>query len=172
MMLALKNDCPHRTTIFRWYKEFQRGNFTLEDAEREGRPQTSVTEENITAILWTTYASCLAFSTINSWLVAAVAVVVGAVVLPGVGDADGDAINWDFALATADAFKESVEAVEWVDTIDVLTESVLAGKELAVKQLVLGKKVCTLAGGNLGGQCDHNYQAGYHAVCVWRGPIY
>ncbi|CAH2000755.1 unnamed protein product [Acanthoscelides obtectus] len=50
MTLALKNDCPYLTTIFRWYREFQRGNFTLEDAEREGRPRTSVTEENITAV--------------------------------------------------------------------------------------------------------------------------
>ncbi|CAH1984861.1 unnamed protein product [Acanthoscelides obtectus] len=50
MTLALKNDCPHRTTIFRLYREFQRHNFTLEVAETEGRPQTSVTEENITAV--------------------------------------------------------------------------------------------------------------------------
>ncbi|CAH2000429.1 unnamed protein product, partial [Acanthoscelides obtectus] len=27
MTLALKNDSPHRKTIFRWYREFQRGNF-------------------------------------------------------------------------------------------------------------------------------------------------
>ena len=47
---ALNNDCPHRTTIFRWYREFQRGNFTLEDATREGMPRTSVAEENITAV--------------------------------------------------------------------------------------------------------------------------
>ncbi|KAF2884802.1 hypothetical protein ILUMI_21373 [Ignelater luminosus] len=50
MTRALNNDCPHRTTIFRWFREFQRGNFTLEDAEREGKPRTSVTEENITAV--------------------------------------------------------------------------------------------------------------------------
>ncbi|CAH1997875.1 unnamed protein product [Acanthoscelides obtectus] len=38
MTLALKN---HRRTIFRWYREFQGGNFTLDDAaEREGRPRT------------------------------------------------------------------------------------------------------------------------------------
>ncbi|CAH1983890.1 unnamed protein product [Acanthoscelides obtectus] len=35
MTLALKNDCPHRTTIIRWYRKFQRGNFTLDDAKRE-----------------------------------------------------------------------------------------------------------------------------------------
>lgn len=50
MTLALDDDCPHRTTIFRWYREFQRGNFTLEDSERPGRPRTSVTEENVTAV--------------------------------------------------------------------------------------------------------------------------
>jgi HTH domain in Mos1 transposase len=38
MTIALGDVCPHRTTIFRWYREFQRGNFTLEDAERPGRP--------------------------------------------------------------------------------------------------------------------------------------
>lgn len=48
--LVLDSDCPHRTTIFRWYREFERGNFNLEDAEREGRPRTSVTEENISAV--------------------------------------------------------------------------------------------------------------------------
>ncbi|CAH2007742.1 unnamed protein product [Acanthoscelides obtectus] len=46
MTLGLKNDCLHGTTIFRWYRESQRSNFTLEDAERKGRPRTSVTEEN------------------------------------------------------------------------------------------------------------------------------
>ncbi|CAH1955921.1 unnamed protein product [Acanthoscelides obtectus] len=50
MKLALNNDCPHCTTIFRWYREFQKSNFTLEDAEREGRARTSVTEENIPAV--------------------------------------------------------------------------------------------------------------------------
>lgn len=50
MTLALGDDCPHRTTIFRRYREFKRGNFSLEDAERTGRPPTSVTEENITAV--------------------------------------------------------------------------------------------------------------------------
>ncbi|CAH2011188.1 unnamed protein product [Acanthoscelides obtectus] len=39
MTLGLKDECPHRKTIFRWYREFQRGNFTLEDAERKGRPK-------------------------------------------------------------------------------------------------------------------------------------
>ncbi|KAF2900210.1 hypothetical protein ILUMI_05976 [Ignelater luminosus] len=34
MTPALNNDCPHRTTIFRWYREFQRGNFTLEEDRR------------------------------------------------------------------------------------------------------------------------------------------
>ncbi|CAH1966877.1 unnamed protein product, partial [Acanthoscelides obtectus] len=43
MTLALKNDCPHRMTICRLYGEFQRGNSTLEDAEREARPRTSLT---------------------------------------------------------------------------------------------------------------------------------
>ncbi|CAH1955530.1 unnamed protein product, partial [Acanthoscelides obtectus] len=33
MTLALKNDCHHRTIIFKWYREFQWGNFSLEGAE-------------------------------------------------------------------------------------------------------------------------------------------
>ncbi|CAH1995149.1 unnamed protein product [Acanthoscelides obtectus] len=44
MTLALKDDGPHRMTIFRWYREFQRGNFTVEDAERKGRSRTYRTE--------------------------------------------------------------------------------------------------------------------------------
>jgi hypothetical protein len=29
---VLGNNCPRSTTIFRWYREFQRRNFSLEDA--------------------------------------------------------------------------------------------------------------------------------------------
>jgi hypothetical protein len=42
-------DMAHHTTIFRCYREFQRGNFSLEDASRWGRPASSVTE-NIAAV--------------------------------------------------------------------------------------------------------------------------
>lgn len=43
MTLALNNDCPHCTTIFRWVES---DNFTLEDTERKERPRMSVTEAN------------------------------------------------------------------------------------------------------------------------------
>ena len=43
-------NCPHRSTIFRWYKQFQRGKFRLEDEPRTGRPVEAVTPENIAAV--------------------------------------------------------------------------------------------------------------------------
>lgn len=48
--LALDDDCLRRTTIFRWYRKFQRGNFSLEDAEKAGRSRMSVTEETVSAV--------------------------------------------------------------------------------------------------------------------------
>ncbi|CAH1408195.1 unnamed protein product [Nezara viridula] len=50
MVPVLGEDCPHRSTISRWYREFKRGNFQLEDAPRSGRPASAVTEENINAV--------------------------------------------------------------------------------------------------------------------------
>jgi histone-lysine N-methyltransferase SETMAR len=50
MAPVLGDDCPHRTTIFRWYREFQRGNFSLEEAPMSGCPASSVTEEHIAAV--------------------------------------------------------------------------------------------------------------------------
>ena len=31
MCPVLGKSCPHRTTIFRWYKQFQKGKFDFED---------------------------------------------------------------------------------------------------------------------------------------------
>jgi hypothetical protein len=50
MASVLGDNCPHHTTIFRWYLEFQRGNFSLEDALRSGCPASSVTKENNVAV--------------------------------------------------------------------------------------------------------------------------
>ncbi|GLG99328.1 Mariner Mos1 transposase [Gryllus bimaculatus] len=48
--LALGDVFSHHTTIFRWFRDFQRGNFSLEDAQRAGRPRTSVMKKNIAAV--------------------------------------------------------------------------------------------------------------------------
>lgn len=48
MTLAFGDDCPHRTTILKWHREFKKKNFYLEVSERIRRPRTSVTEKNIT----------------------------------------------------------------------------------------------------------------------------
>ena len=37
-------------TIFRWVKAFKPGKFSVEDDTRPGRPKTSVTKANITAV--------------------------------------------------------------------------------------------------------------------------
>jgi hypothetical protein len=49
MTPVLRNDYPHRSIIFSWNLEFQRRNFSLEEAPRSGRPASSVTE-NIAAV--------------------------------------------------------------------------------------------------------------------------
>ena len=41
---------PSLRTIQRWYLNFNRGNFNLEDDERSGRPVSAVTQENIIAV--------------------------------------------------------------------------------------------------------------------------
>ena len=37
-------------TVFRWVKAFKAGKFSVEDDTRPGRPKTSVTKANITAV--------------------------------------------------------------------------------------------------------------------------
>ena len=37
-------------TVFRWVKDFEAGNFSVEDDTRPGRPKTSVTKANIAAV--------------------------------------------------------------------------------------------------------------------------
>lgn len=44
------NEAPSRTSVYRWYSEFQRGRDRLTDNPREGRPKTAVTQENIEAV--------------------------------------------------------------------------------------------------------------------------
>lgn len=52
-MLALNNGCPQRTTVFRWYRKFKRNNFTLNNAETEGRIRAHVAEQAF--LLWGKY---------------------------------------------------------------------------------------------------------------------
>ena len=47
MQTVMKDKTPHCTTIFRWFREFLRGNFDLKDDFRSGRPPEAVTHENI-----------------------------------------------------------------------------------------------------------------------------
>ena len=41
---------PSRATVFRWFAEFKRGRTSLINEERNGRPTSVVTEENISAV--------------------------------------------------------------------------------------------------------------------------
>ena len=47
MSPVLGENCPHRTTISRWYKQFQSGKFDFEDNPHTDRPLTAVTSEHI-----------------------------------------------------------------------------------------------------------------------------
>lgn len=44
------DEAPHRTTVQRWFNEFNRGRISLKDEFREGRPKSAVTPENIDAV--------------------------------------------------------------------------------------------------------------------------
>lgn len=43
MISAFGNEAPSKTTIYRWFPEFQRGRVKLSDDPRQGRPKTAVT---------------------------------------------------------------------------------------------------------------------------------
>lgn len=44
---AFESSHPSRATIYRWYREFKRGGSSVSDKERDGRPRTGVTPENV-----------------------------------------------------------------------------------------------------------------------------
>jgi len=50
MSTVFSDSSPSLRTIQRWYLNFKRGNFNLEDDERSGRPVSAVTQENIIAV--------------------------------------------------------------------------------------------------------------------------
>lgn len=45
-----QTNAPSRATVFRWIKKFKDGQESLKDAERRGRPATSVNGENSAAV--------------------------------------------------------------------------------------------------------------------------
>lgn len=50
MKNVFEDEAPSRSTVFRWYLQFQRGIYKLDDDVRTGRPSTAVSEENIIAV--------------------------------------------------------------------------------------------------------------------------
>lgn len=44
------DDDSHHTTILRWYKEFQKANFSLKNDKKTERSRTSVIDENVTNV--------------------------------------------------------------------------------------------------------------------------
>lgn len=46
--LALCDDYPYCTSVFKWYKEFQRRNFIGKKCSKTETPRASVTVENVT----------------------------------------------------------------------------------------------------------------------------
>ena len=44
------NKAPSRTSVYRWYGEFNRGRSPLQDEFREGRPKSVVTAKTIDAV--------------------------------------------------------------------------------------------------------------------------
>ncbi|KAL0870302.1 hypothetical protein ABMA27_005324 [Loxostege sticticalis] len=50
MLSAFGDKAPSKTTIYRWFAEFQRGRVKLSDDPRQGRPKTAVTQENVDVV--------------------------------------------------------------------------------------------------------------------------
>lgn len=50
MIVAFGDEAPSKTTIYRWYSEFQRGRVSLMDDVREGRPKSAVSQENVDVV--------------------------------------------------------------------------------------------------------------------------
>lgn len=50
LCLVFGDEAPSYMSVFRWYKEFQRGRTSLHDEHREGRPRTAVTPENVATV--------------------------------------------------------------------------------------------------------------------------
>ncbi len=49
LVQAWGDQAPSDRTVLNWFHEFQRNNFSVEDAARPGRPRTSVNEQTIDA---------------------------------------------------------------------------------------------------------------------------
>lgn len=47
---AYKEHALKRTQVYEWYSRFKRGDMSIEDIERPGRPSTSRTDENVEKI--------------------------------------------------------------------------------------------------------------------------
>ncbi|XP_029044179.2 histone-lysine N-methyltransferase SETMAR-like [Osmia bicornis bicornis] len=47
---AFGDSSPSQATVYRWFREFQRGRGSLVDEERVGRPVTAATDENVLAV--------------------------------------------------------------------------------------------------------------------------
>ena len=45
------HEAPSRTSVYRWYGEFNRGRRSLQDEFREGRPQSVVVPQTIDAVI-------------------------------------------------------------------------------------------------------------------------
>ena len=50
LQLALGDESRARATVFRWFKEFSRGDNFLQDEEHPGRPPSAVVPDNVSAI--------------------------------------------------------------------------------------------------------------------------
>ena len=48
--LIFGDEAPSRTSVYRWYGEFNRGRCTLQDEFRQGRPKSVVVPETIETV--------------------------------------------------------------------------------------------------------------------------
>ena len=47
---ALAESAPSLAIIYRWFSEVKRENTSLKDEEKEGRPRTALTNENVVKV--------------------------------------------------------------------------------------------------------------------------
>ena len=56
------DEAPSRTSVYRWYGEFNRGRSSLQDEFREGRPKSVVAPETIDAVIYREIETTLGIS--------------------------------------------------------------------------------------------------------------
>nr|XP_026496311.1 uncharacterized protein LOC113400850 [Vanessa tameamea] len=70
LKFVLNEKAPSHSSVYRWYKQFQRGDLNFSDDSRSGRPVEAVTSENVAAVTdsWLYYYDVKSKSKNKAWV--------------------------------------------------------------------------------------------------------